>query len=247
MWFKPCWSSVLNSVLDLCATGWCREGLGSMEVSGLGLRELRKKISFSFQLTCFSSLPFPCPSSFPLCFLWFLLFSPQSKAQHWLVLSSNGRQLNFIWFSPSAIHHLGLHGACLWRAGRPFGREDRNIKFRFLTQPQKKGFFTWLHSAAFIWRQEHIYFCFAYKLPCVKPNPKLRFSLFYYWKTHWCLNISWHYLIQESGGGGGWMEDKLCYFVADTFIMLCCVMLWEKPLRQIPWEGFTEAPIIYLL
>lgn len=157
MWLKPCWSSVPSSALDLCATGWCGQGLGCMEVSGLGSRGFRKKTPlFHFSLPGFPLCLFLNPQVF-LC----ASISPQRKAQVCLVLSSNGKQLNFIQFSPNTINHLGLTCCmvqALWRTGKPFRRARRNIKLRFLMQLQKSGIFTWLHSAAFIWKQE-LLFC----------------------------------------------------------------------------------------
>lgn len=204
MWFKPCWSSVLKSVLDLCATGWCREGLGRVEASGLGLRELGKKNSFSFQLTCFPSLPFPCPPAFPLCFG----FAPK--------LNPTLLSIKLKW--ETTEFHLIFTQCCKspWAAGCRFVEGRKTFWFKFLMQTQKKDFSpdcTVLH----LHEGRNFFFFFFAHLVSNPRCPKLSFSLFYYWKTHWSLNVSWHYLIQESGG------KTSCAVLLPT-VLLCCVV-----------------------
>lgn len=108
MWFKPRWSSVPSSVLDLCTTWWCREGLGCVWRSVVWVHvSSRKQFSNSVYLVCLSILSSSPKFSFKL---WFhpKAKPKQNSAKVCLILSSNGKQLNFIWFSPSAINHLGL-------------------------------------------------------------------------------------------------------------------------------------------
>lgn len=136
---------------------------------------------------------------FPLCLFLasqvFLcaLVSPQNKAQVCLVLNSNGKQLNFIWFFTqcykSPLVDL-LHGAGLWRAGKTFGRAGRNIKFRFLILPQKKKKNFHLISQCCLYMETGAFLVLATCLVSEPRCPKWRFPLFYYWKSHWCLNMS---------------------------------------------------------
>lgn len=99
------------------------------------------------------------PSTFSLSpqVLLCALISPQRKAQVCLVLSWNGKQLNFVWFSPNAINHLGLTCCTVQAYG---GQENFSVEQEGISNSgsycshKKKRLFTWLHSAAFIWRLE---------------------------------------------------------------------------------------------
>lgn len=139
-------------MLDLCATRWCGQGLGCTEVSGLGSREFRKKTHFHFSLPGFPFHLFLVPPGSPLCFDFTPKKSP-SLLSFELKWETTEFRLIFTQCYKSPWADL-LHSAGLWRAGKFFSRAGRNIKFRFLLQPQKKRLFTWLHSAAFIWRLE---------------------------------------------------------------------------------------------
>ena len=114
MWFKPRWSSVPSSVLDLCAISWCRGSLGCVwrSVDWVHLSS-RKQFSTLVYLVSLSTL-----SSSPLG----ILVSPKAKpkqnsAKVHLVSSLNEKQLNFFWFSPRAINHFRLACCTAWFYG----------------------------------------------------------------------------------------------------------------------------------
>lgn len=169
MWFKPRWSSVPSSVLDLCTTRWCREGLGCVWRSVVWVHvSSRKQFSNSVYLVCLSILSSSPKFSFKL---W---FHPKSKLKQ-----NSASLLNFEFKWETTEFHLIFtqcykspwtdlqRSAGLWRTGEPFGRADRNIEFEFITQPPERWIFTWLHRAAFIWRQKH----FFHTQPKLCPTP----------------------------------------------------------------------------
>lgn len=114
MWFKPRWSSVPSLVSDLCTTSGCRESLGCVWRSVVWVHVSSRK-QFS---TLAYLVSLPTLSSSPLC----VLVSPKAKpkqnsAKVHLVSSLNGKQLNFIWFSPRAINHFSLACCTAWFYG----------------------------------------------------------------------------------------------------------------------------------
>ena len=128
---------------------------------------VQEKNSFSFQLTWFRSLPFPRPPSFPSCFGFTPKQSP-SLLSFKLKWETTEFHLIFTQCYKSPCADL-LHSAGFWRAEKPFGRAGRNIKFRFLMQPQKKKK-EFSPDCTVLPLYGGRSFSFARNLPCVGPQ-----------------------------------------------------------------------------